>query len=91
MMGDKKPSADLLGGHKLADNGAIVVGTRGTMSSVEWTGGDWGSCRRIDFAISNHPGRRSRALPGTAITRSGWRLAAAVRLLFAALTVLLPN
>ena len=40
-MGDKKPSADLLGGHKLADNGAIVVGTRGTLSSVEWTGGDW--------------------------------------------------
>ena len=39
--GGKKPSADLLGGHKLADNGAIVVGTRGTMSSVEWTGGDW--------------------------------------------------
>jgi predicted dehydrogenase len=39
--GGQKPSADLVGGKKLADNGAIVVGTEGTMSSVEWTGGDW--------------------------------------------------
>ena len=39
--GGKKPSADLVGGRKLADNGAIVVGTKGTLSSVEWTGGDW--------------------------------------------------
>jgi predicted dehydrogenase len=40
--GGKKPSADLVEGHKLADNGAIVVGTKGTLHSVEWTGGDWG-------------------------------------------------
>jgi predicted dehydrogenase len=39
--GGQKPSADLVGGRKLADNGAIVVGTEGTLSSVEWTGGDW--------------------------------------------------
>ena len=39
--GGQKPSADLVGGRKLADNGAIVVGTKGTLSSVEWTGGDW--------------------------------------------------
>jgi predicted dehydrogenase len=39
--GGKKPSSDLVGGRKLADNGAIVVGTKGTLSSVEWTGGDW--------------------------------------------------
>ncbi len=39
--GGQKPSADLVGGRKLADNGAILVGTRGTLSSVEWTGGDW--------------------------------------------------
>ncbi|HEV8060265.1 MAG TPA: Gfo/Idh/MocA family oxidoreductase [Gemmataceae bacterium] len=39
--GGKKPPADLLGGRKLADNGAIVVGTKGTLYSVEWTGGDW--------------------------------------------------
>jgi predicted dehydrogenase len=39
--GGQKPSAELLGGRKIADNGAIVVGTKGTLSSVEWTGGDW--------------------------------------------------
>ena len=30
-----------MAGRKLADNGAIVVGKKGTLSSVEWTGGDW--------------------------------------------------
>jgi predicted dehydrogenase len=39
--GGQKPSADLVGGRKLAANGAIVVGTKGTLSSAEWTGGDW--------------------------------------------------
>jgi predicted dehydrogenase len=39
--GGQKPPAELVGGRKLADNGAIVVGTKGTLSSVEWTGGDW--------------------------------------------------
>jgi predicted dehydrogenase len=39
--GGKKPLASLIGGHKLADNGAIVVGSKGTLYSVEWTGGDW--------------------------------------------------
>jgi predicted dehydrogenase len=39
--GGKKPSAELVDGRELADNGAIVVGTRGTLSSAEWTGGDW--------------------------------------------------
>jgi predicted dehydrogenase len=39
--GGQKPPAELVGGSKLAANGAIVVGTKGTLSSVEWTGGDW--------------------------------------------------
>jgi predicted dehydrogenase len=39
--GGKKPSADLVGGRKLADNGAIVVGSKATLLSVEWTGGEW--------------------------------------------------
>ena len=39
--GGQKPPADLVAGRKLADNGAIVVGKKGTLSSVEWTGGDW--------------------------------------------------
>jgi predicted dehydrogenase len=39
--GGKMPSKDLVGGRKLPKNGAIVVGSKGTLSSVEWTGGDW--------------------------------------------------
>ena len=39
--GGKKPSRDLLGGQEPAKNGAILVGERGTMYSIEWTGGDW--------------------------------------------------
>jgi predicted dehydrogenase len=39
--GGKKPPADLVGGRKLPKNGAIVVGSKGTLSSVEWTGGVW--------------------------------------------------
>ena len=39
--GGQKPSADLIGGGKVADNGAIVVGTKATLYSIEWTGGDW--------------------------------------------------
>jgi predicted dehydrogenase len=39
--GGKKPPADLVGGGELALNGAIVVGTKGTLVSNEWTGGEW--------------------------------------------------
>jgi hypothetical protein len=39
--GGKKPPTGLIGGRKVADNGAIVVGTQGTLYSVEWTGADW--------------------------------------------------
>ena len=39
--GGKMPSADLIGGRKVAENGAIVVGDKGTLYSIEWTGGDW--------------------------------------------------
>jgi hypothetical protein len=39
--GGKKPAADLVVGRKLAANGAFVVGTKGTLYSVEWTGGEW--------------------------------------------------
>jgi predicted dehydrogenase len=39
--GGKKPSAELVGGRKLPDNGAIVVGTKATLHSAEWTGGEW--------------------------------------------------
>ncbi len=39
--GGKKPSAKFLGGRQPAKNGAILVGDKGTLYSVEWTGGDW--------------------------------------------------
>jgi predicted dehydrogenase len=39
--GGQKPSRDLLAGREPAKNGAIVVGTKATLSSVEWTGGEW--------------------------------------------------
>jgi predicted dehydrogenase len=39
--GGKKPPVELVGGQPLAKNGAIVVGAKGTLSSVEWTGGEW--------------------------------------------------
>lgn len=39
--GGKKPSRDLIGGRKVAGNGAIVIGDRGTLYSVGWTGADW--------------------------------------------------
>lgn len=39
--GGKRPSSDLIFGRKVAGNGAILVGERGTLYSIEWTGGDW--------------------------------------------------
>jgi predicted dehydrogenase len=39
--GGKQPSAELVAGGKIEKNGAIVVGTKGTLSSAEWTGGEW--------------------------------------------------
>ncbi|HZU35880.1 MAG TPA: Gfo/Idh/MocA family oxidoreductase [Gemmataceae bacterium] len=40
--GGKKPPASLVGRRRLDKNGAIVVGSKGTLYSVEWTGGEWG-------------------------------------------------
>jgi predicted dehydrogenase len=39
--GGKKPAAELIGGRPAPDNGAIVVGSKGTLLSSGWTGGDW--------------------------------------------------
>jgi predicted dehydrogenase len=47
--GGKKPSRDLIDGRKVADNGAIVVGTKGTLYSVEWTGGEWTLLPEVRF------------------------------------------
>ena len=47
--GGKKPSAELLGGREPAKNGAILVGDKGTLYSVEWTGGEWTLLPRPTF------------------------------------------
>ena len=39
--GGKRPPADLIFGGEVAKNGAIVVGKKGTLYSIEWTGADW--------------------------------------------------
>ena len=62
--GGQKPSAELLGGSKLAANGAIVVGTKGTLSSVEWTGGDWALLPRDRFRDFERPRPSQPRAPG---------------------------
>jgi predicted dehydrogenase len=47
--GGRKPSAQLLGGLPVGGNGAILVGTNGTLWSREWTGGDWTLLPREKF------------------------------------------
>jgi predicted dehydrogenase len=61
--GRKKPSGDLLPGRKIADNGAIVVGEKGTLYSIEWTGGDWHLLPAAKF--------RSQTQPTATLPRSG--------------------
>jgi predicted dehydrogenase len=62
--GGQKPSAELVGGRKLAGNGAIVVGTKGTLSSVEWTGGDWALLPEDRFRDFKPPARSQPRAPG---------------------------
>jgi predicted dehydrogenase len=62
--GGQKPSPRLVGGEKLADNGAIVVGTKGTLSSVEWTGGDWALLPRDRFREIKPPEPSEPRAPG---------------------------
>jgi predicted dehydrogenase len=47
--GGKKPPGKLIQGRKLASNGAIAVGEKGTMYSVGWTGADWHLLPRETF------------------------------------------
>ena len=61
--GGKMPSTDLVGGAKLAGNGAIVVGTKGTLSSVEWTGGDWALLPADRFRDFKRPARSEPRAP----------------------------
>jgi predicted dehydrogenase len=62
--GGKKPPAELLGGGKIAENGAIVVGSKGTLSSVEWTGADWALYPKDRFRDLKLPAKSQPRAPG---------------------------
>jgi predicted dehydrogenase len=62
--GGQKPSADLIGGQKVADNGAIVVGTKATLYSIEWTGGDWHLLPEETFRAFKPPAPTQPRAPG---------------------------
>jgi predicted dehydrogenase len=62
--GGQKPSAELVAGRKLADNGAIVVGTKGTLWSVEWSGGDWALLPEDRFRDFTRPRPSQPRAPG---------------------------
>ena len=47
--GGKRPPPSLIGGRKPAGNGAILVGEKGTLYSVGWTGADWQLLPREKF------------------------------------------
>ena len=51
--GGQKPSPDLIGGKPVAENGAIVVGSKGILYSIEWTGANWKLLPEDRFA--GHP------------------------------------
>ncbi len=53
--GGQKPPESLIGG-KLAGNGAIVVGSQGTLYSAEWTGGLWRLFPEEKFRDFKRPG-----------------------------------
>jgi len=58
--GDRMPPADLIGGKDVAKNGAIVVGSKATLYSIEWTGANWKLLPEDRFA--GHP-RPEATLP----------------------------
>ena len=77
--GGQKPPETLIGG-KLAGNGAIVVGSEGTLYSAEWTGGDWHLFPEEKFRDYKRPQPTLPAHPGRTITWNGSRPAKAAAL-----------
>jgi predicted dehydrogenase len=61
--GGQQPKAELIGMRVLEKNGAIVVGTKGTLYSAEWTGGDWKLLPERSFKDFQSPERSQPRAP----------------------------
>ncbi len=70
--GGKKPPESLIGGHAVAKNGAIVVGEKATLYSIEWTGGDWHLLPEEKFADYQPPAPTVPPRRKAVITRTGF-------------------
>jgi predicted dehydrogenase len=62
--GGQKPDDQLVGHRKLPENGAIVIGTKATLISAEWTGGDWALLPEDRFRDFKTPSRSVPRAPG---------------------------
>jgi predicted dehydrogenase len=62
--GGKRPPAKLIFGAELAKNGAIVVGKKATLYSIEWTGGDWHLLPEAGFKDTKPPAANVPRAPG---------------------------
>jgi predicted dehydrogenase len=62
--GGKRPPPELAPMRALEKNGAIVVGTKGTLYSAEWTGGEWNLLPEKAFEGYKSPERSEPRAPG---------------------------
>jgi predicted dehydrogenase len=62
--GGKKPPADLFFGRKVQENGALLVGEKGSLYSIEWTGGDWRLLPDANFRGHKRPTPTEPRSPG---------------------------
>jgi len=62
--GGLRPPAGLIGGRKVARNGAILVGDKATLYSIGWTGSDWYLLPEEKFRDYKPPEARLPRSPG---------------------------
>jgi predicted dehydrogenase len=62
--GGRLPARRLIGGRNVALNGAILVGEKGTLYSIEWTGGDWRLLPEEKFRGFQRPAQTVPRSPG---------------------------
>jgi predicted dehydrogenase len=64
--GGKKPAAELFSGWKgkVAENGALLIGDKGSLYSIEWTGGDWRLLPTDKFRGHKRPAPTEPRSPG---------------------------